>query len=355
MTALPRPGCRARSLARCSPATCACCAGEFGQFVVRTVMQPLLFVFVFAYVFPKIGQGFGGAAPARASFSTDPGARPDRRGDQLPGHPGRRAAARAASSASPRRSRTACSRRSPVWVVGLREDRLRRDAGGPRRADRVADRLPRARRRAQAPHLDIRLAALRVRAIVFASLLASSLGLLHRHRHRPATRSTCCSASCCCRSRSSAASTTRGRRSSRSRGCSTPCSLNPLVYISEGLRCVAHAAAPHMPAWAVHARAGRRHRRAHRALAAHVHAPRRHLSGNLDAQLEAPLQLWSPDVFLRTTHDEPPAARTCACRNGRARARPARTGVRARTGSRARYGGTLVAGPNGDPTPSTRR
>ncbi|HEX9257720.1 MAG TPA: ABC transporter, partial [Actinomycetota bacterium] len=30
---------------------------EFGQFIARTVMQPLLFVFVFAYVFPKIGQG----------------------------------------------------------------------------------------------------------------------------------------------------------------------------------------------------------------------------------------------------------------------------------------------------------
>jgi len=42
---------------------------NFGQFLVRTVMQPLLFVFVFAYVFPKIGQGFHGAA-AGVSFST---------------------------------------------------------------------------------------------------------------------------------------------------------------------------------------------------------------------------------------------------------------------------------------------
>jgi ABC-2 type transport system permease protein len=30
------------------------------QFLLRTMMQPLLFTFVFAYVFPKIGQGFGG-------------------------------------------------------------------------------------------------------------------------------------------------------------------------------------------------------------------------------------------------------------------------------------------------------
>jgi ABC-2 type transport system permease protein len=42
---------------------------EFVQFLARTVMQPLLFVFVFAYVFPKIGQGIGGAAGA-AAFSS---------------------------------------------------------------------------------------------------------------------------------------------------------------------------------------------------------------------------------------------------------------------------------------------
>jgi ABC-2 type transport system permease protein len=42
---------------------------SFGQFLVRTIMQPLLFVFVFAYVFPKIGQGFHGG-PAGVSFST---------------------------------------------------------------------------------------------------------------------------------------------------------------------------------------------------------------------------------------------------------------------------------------------
>ena len=40
-----------------------------GQFLIRTIMQPLLFVFVFAYVFPKIGQGFHGVV-AGVSFST---------------------------------------------------------------------------------------------------------------------------------------------------------------------------------------------------------------------------------------------------------------------------------------------
>jgi ABC-2 type transport system permease protein len=42
---------------------------QVGQFLLRTIMQPLLFVFVFAYVFPKIGQGFSGAV-AGTSFTT---------------------------------------------------------------------------------------------------------------------------------------------------------------------------------------------------------------------------------------------------------------------------------------------
>jgi len=42
---------------------------QFGQFVIRTIMQPLLFVFVFAYVFPKIGQGFQGGQSG-ISFTT---------------------------------------------------------------------------------------------------------------------------------------------------------------------------------------------------------------------------------------------------------------------------------------------
>ena len=35
------------------------------EFLPRTVLQPLLLVFVFTYVFPKIGQGIGGAVEAR--------------------------------------------------------------------------------------------------------------------------------------------------------------------------------------------------------------------------------------------------------------------------------------------------
>jgi ABC-2 type transport system permease protein len=39
------------------------------EFIPRTILQPLLLVFVFTYVFPKIGQGVGGG-DAAAAFST---------------------------------------------------------------------------------------------------------------------------------------------------------------------------------------------------------------------------------------------------------------------------------------------
>ena len=42
---------------------------EVGMFLGRTVMQPLLLIFVFTYVFPKIGQAIGGGRGA-AQFST---------------------------------------------------------------------------------------------------------------------------------------------------------------------------------------------------------------------------------------------------------------------------------------------
>jgi len=42
---------------------------NFIEFILRTVMQPLLFVFVFTYVFPQIGQGVGGTK-GEAAFSS---------------------------------------------------------------------------------------------------------------------------------------------------------------------------------------------------------------------------------------------------------------------------------------------
>jgi ABC-2 type transport system permease protein len=43
---------------------------NFVEFLLRTIMQPLLFVFVFTYVFPKIGLGVGGASRGEANFSS---------------------------------------------------------------------------------------------------------------------------------------------------------------------------------------------------------------------------------------------------------------------------------------------
>ena len=43
---------------------------SFIEFALRTIMQPLLFVFVFTYVFPKIGQGIGGGAGGETNFSS---------------------------------------------------------------------------------------------------------------------------------------------------------------------------------------------------------------------------------------------------------------------------------------------
>jgi ABC-2 type transport system permease protein len=43
---------------------------EFGMFLVRLVMQPLLFVFVFVYVLPKIGGGFEVSGNPNVTFAT---------------------------------------------------------------------------------------------------------------------------------------------------------------------------------------------------------------------------------------------------------------------------------------------
>ena len=40
------------------------------EFIIRSVMQPLLFVFVFTYVFPKIGFGVGGSGAGESTFSS---------------------------------------------------------------------------------------------------------------------------------------------------------------------------------------------------------------------------------------------------------------------------------------------
>ncbi len=44
---------------------------ELGPFAIRVVMNPLLFLFVFTFLFPRIGQGFGSmSAPGSMNFGT---------------------------------------------------------------------------------------------------------------------------------------------------------------------------------------------------------------------------------------------------------------------------------------------
>jgi ABC-2 type transport system permease protein len=43
---------------------------DWAEFLTRTLMQPLLFIFVFAFVFPRIGQTIGAGAAGDAGFAT---------------------------------------------------------------------------------------------------------------------------------------------------------------------------------------------------------------------------------------------------------------------------------------------
>jgi len=43
---------------------------NLGEFIPRTLLQPLLFVFIFLYVFPKIGSSVGGGGAAASAFAT---------------------------------------------------------------------------------------------------------------------------------------------------------------------------------------------------------------------------------------------------------------------------------------------
>ena len=83
-------------------------------------MQPLLLMFVFTYVFPKIGQGVGGAAAARRRS-------PARSWPASSAWPSSSRASRpwpcrwCRSSATPRRSRTGCWRRCRRRLVGVQK------------------------------------------------------------------------------------------------------------------------------------------------------------------------------------------------------------------------------------------
>ena len=133
-----------------------------GQFLIRTIMQPLLFVFVFAYVFPKIGQGFHGVANG-VSFSTV----------LVPGliavavmFQGIQAVAlplvQEFSVSKEIEDRVLAP--VPVWVVGMEKIFAGAMQSLHRGRRRVPDRLPRARARRGAVRARPRPGTVRVRA-----------------------------------------------------------------------------------------------------------------------------------------------------------------------------------------------
>ena len=70
----PRSRRAGRRSARSSCETSIVLKKNFGEFVARTIVQPFLLVFVFLYVFPRIGQGIGGGgahgSQAESAFAT---------------------------------------------------------------------------------------------------------------------------------------------------------------------------------------------------------------------------------------------------------------------------------------------
>ncbi len=78
MTTITSPGTAPKSIAPSLPRAFAALLlrdltvlrKNLREFIPRTVLQPMLLVFVFTYVFPKIGQGIGGGGQSAAAFST---------------------------------------------------------------------------------------------------------------------------------------------------------------------------------------------------------------------------------------------------------------------------------------------
>ena len=146
---------------------------QFGQFLLRTIMQPLLFVFVFGYVFPKIGQGFSGGKAG--SFTTV----------LVPGLIGVAIVFQGIQSvAIPLVQEFSISKeiedrvlsQVPVWLIALEKI----VAGAIQSVVAALVVFPivyLVHAHGEAPHVHIHDWALFVFAVIFASLLSASVGL----------------------------------------------------------------------------------------------------------------------------------------------------------------------------------
>ncbi len=125
---------------------------NFAEFVIRTLVQPFLLVFVFLYVFPTIGQGVGGGGGkvAESAFATV----------LVPGVVGITimfqgiqavAMVMAQEFGYTREIEDRVQAPCPIWLVAIAKVLSGASAGADRRADRVPDRLRRARQRRGSP------------------------------------------------------------------------------------------------------------------------------------------------------------------------------------------------------------
>ncbi len=215
------------------------------EFIPRTVLQPFLLVFVFTYVFPKIGQGVGGTAQ-RVRVLHPARRRRRRTGDHVPGDPVGRAADGAGVRVHPRdrgpRAGAACRSRSvaiqkAIWgaLTGLFSALL---------VFPIAAIVP-----ATPVSLDINWPVL-ITLIPLACYMCGALGLTFGTRFEPRTVPLLFGIivipltflGCVYYSWSSLAPI---------RWLQVFVLLNPLVYMCEGFR-AALTTAPHMSLWAVY-------------------------------------------------------------------------------------------------------
>jgi ABC-2 type transport system permease protein len=218
---------------------------DLGQFLLRVVMQPLLFTFVFAYVFPKIGQGIGPATSVgKVSFATVlvPGliaVAINFQGIQAVALP------LVQEFSYSREIEDRVLAPAPVWCVGMAKI-LSGATQSMLAAAVVFPVVLLVHAKGQAPSVSIHDPALFVFVVVFASLLGSAFGLLIGTTFEPRKVPLIFSVVLL-----------------TFLGCIYyPWStlgpipwlkyavlVNPLVYMSEGLRASLTPSLPHMPIW----------------------------------------------------------------------------------------------------------
>jgi ABC-2 type transport system permease protein len=221
---------------------------DLSQFLVRVVMQPLLFTFVFAYVFPKIGQGIGPTqhAAGAPSFATIlvPGliaVAINFQGIQAVALP----LVQEFSYSKEIEDRVLAP--APVWTVGLAKI-LSGATQSALAAGIVFPVVLLVHAKGQAPSVAVHDPALFVFVVVFASLLGSAFGLLIGTTFEPRKVPLIFSVVLL---------------PLTFLGCiyypwatlgpipwlKWVVLINPLVYMSEGLRASLTPSLPHMPIW----------------------------------------------------------------------------------------------------------